>query len=115
LIGQILTEEKNEAKAKKRELEPWAAKLVASGAANEQAYVDKLFMQLDTGKKGVVDLTQFIEQLKLRPSRSEGGAKSKKKKKGAPAGGGPAAYVLTTVKADNVRDWVSETLLRNWS
>lgn len=111
LLSQLLTEEKAEAKAAKRALEEWATPLTVP-AALDQKNVDRLFAHLDAKKQGKLDLTNFFEQLKLRPAKG-GGGKKKKKSVAKKAGAGPQAYVLTTVKAEHVRDFVSETLLRH--
>lgn len=112
LLSQVLAEEKADAKAKKRPLDEWAAPLVSTGVDTKTC--DKLFFQLDTSKSGKVDLTQFFDQLKLRPATGKpGGAKSKKKKKVNLNPNGPQAYTLTTVKPEHVRDFVSELLLKH--
>jgi Ca2+-binding EF-hand superfamily protein len=107
LLSQVLAEEKAEAKAKKRPVEEWAAPLVSTGIDTKTC--DKLFVHMDHSKTGVLNLTQFFDQMKLRPGKN----KSKKKKKANVHAHGPQAYTLTTVKPEHVRDWVSELLLKN--
>jgi len=118
LLNSTLAEEKAEAKAQKRPLEEWAAKALASGAAADQKACDRLFNQLDERKTGKVDLGPFFEQLKLRPSTkptassSPKRGRSKVRDQNKPTG--PSAYVLTTVKSEHVRDFVSEVILRHF-
>lgn len=112
LLGQVLAEEKAEAKEKKRPVEEWALPLASGGIDSKVA--DKLFNQLDDKKTGKLDLTQFFEQLKLRPATGNMNKSNKKKKNTTKSLSGPQSYVLTTVKAEHVRDFISEQILKHF-
>jgi hypothetical protein len=117
LLNQLLTEEKNEAKKMKRDLEEWAANILNSAAGVDAKNVDKLFAFFNEKKSDKIDLGPFFEQLKLRPPSGETATKTStkggksKKKKMTTNSSGPQAYILTTVKAEHVRDFLSEQLL----
>jgi len=115
LLQSILAEEKAEAKEAKRPLAPWAQAATNSNVLNEAKIVERYYATFEGHKQQCVDLQPMFEQLKMRPPSEKppgaAGGKSKKKKKDPTKAGGPQAYTLTTVKAENVRDFVSEVIL----
>jgi len=108
MLGQILAEEKAEAKEEKRAVEPWAAKCIASGAAADQKVVDRFFTTLKppgSGSSATLDLSPFFEQLKLRPSTKPvpAGKGKSKKKKDASKSSGPQGQRTCSLRIQRMR------------
>jgi Ca2+-binding EF-hand superfamily protein len=79
---------------------------------------DKLFNYFDQGKTGLIDLTNFFEQAKIKPSlagiHNNGAVAKKKSKKMGKKGSenqGKQQYLMQTVKGEHLRDFLNDQLL----
>lgn len=120
LLTQIITAEREDAKAQKRDMLEFAAVTFQLGGIAPKDS-DRLFNFLDTKKEGKIDLTAIFEQAKLRPAPvveekegevgPDGKKRSNKKKKVETEIKNPKAHVMATIKAENIRDFISDKIL----
>ena len=97
ILTQCLQAEKEQAAAQKRPMEDWAQHCWGLGGLTQKD-CDRLFASLDSKKSGRIDLGPVFALAQQKPGR----AKGKKKAKANPD------YLLTTVKEDDLRDFVTE-------
>ena len=104
ILTQCLQAEKEDAKARKRPVEDWAAHCINLGGVTQKD-ADRLFNAIDSKKTGRIDLGPVFALAAQKPGR----AKGKKKSKPNPD------YLFTTVKEEHFVAFLNDILFNHLS